>query len=469
MAHVSDFKKKVVKELEDLFKQYPIIGVVNMENLPAPQLQSMKSELRDKVQLYMTKKRLIKIAIENTKNDKKNIEVLIDHLEGMPAILFTKDSPFKLSRILQKSKTSAPAKAGQIAPNDITVPAGPTSFAPGPVISELSAAGLDVGVENGKVAVKSASVVAKKGEKITQKVAEVLTRLDIKPMHVGLDLVAAYEDGTIYTRDVLFIDEKEYSDNINLAALQAFNLAFNAVYITKNNASLLISKAFNDAKGLGLSQDIIDEGIINDLLGKAERSMLNLKGTANIVSVEKPEEKVEEKKEEIKAEEAPKEQQSEQPKEQAKEQSKPKEEKPQQAKEEQLQESKKESQSTEKPKEEKPQQAKEEQQQEEKPKEQAKEQSKPKEETSPEQAKKEGSKQGKSPKQSQSAPKDALDKKIDAMVEQTKNRNKTAQDIVDEVKEEQKKEEPEKPKQVDEVKEIENLTKELIQKGTLRK
>lgn len=282
MAHVSDFKKKVVSDIVRLSKEYPIIGVVNMENLPAPQLQAMRADLRGKVTLYMTKKTLIKVAIEKVKADKKGIEELEKHLGGMPALIFTKDSPFRLSGILRKSKTPAPAKAGQTAPNDIIIPKGPTQYAPGPVISELSSVGLQVGVEGGKVAVKKDSVVAKKGEKLTQKVAEVLTRLGIKPMEVGLDLVAAYDEGIIYLKDVLDVDEKQFRNNVSLAAVQAFNLAFNITYVTKDNAKLLIGKAFTDAKALGLSQNIIGEGIIKDLLAKAERSMLSLKNAANI-------------------------------------------------------------------------------------------------------------------------------------------------------------------------------------------
>src|SRR3989338_2862633 len=146
----------------------------------------MRAELRGKVSIFMTKKTLMKIALGNIKNDKKGIEVLEDYFIGMPALIFTKESPFRLARILRKSKTPAPAKAGQIAPADIIVPKGPTPFPPGPVISEFSSAGLKVGVEGGKVAVKEDAVVARKGEKITGKVAEVLARLGIKPMEVGL-------------------------------------------------------------------------------------------------------------------------------------------------------------------------------------------------------------------------------------------------------------------------------------------
>jgi len=296
MAHVSEFKKKIVEDITKLSKEYPIIGVVNMENLPASQLQTMKAELRGKVDFFMTKKRLMKIAIEKVKSEKKGLEQIVDYFEGMPALIFTRDSPFKLSKILRKSKTSAPAKSGQTAPNDIIVRKGPTPFAPGPVISELSSVGLKVGVEGGKVAVKEDTVVVKQGEKISAKVAEILTRLDIKPMEVGLDLMAAYENGVIYLKDILDVDEAQYANNINLAAVQSFNLAFDITYVTKDNAGFLIGKAFNDAKALGFEQEILDTGIIEDLLGKAQRSMLSLQNTANIEVTEKPKEKTVEEK-----------------------------------------------------------------------------------------------------------------------------------------------------------------------------
>ena len=93
MAKVTEFKKKIVQDITKLSKKYPIIGVVNMENLPGPQLQSMRTELRGKVDLFMTKKRLMKIALENIKKEKSGIEHLENHLDGMPALIFTKDSP----------------------------------------------------------------------------------------------------------------------------------------------------------------------------------------------------------------------------------------------------------------------------------------------------------------------------------------------------------------------------------------
>ena len=298
-AHVAEYKKEIVGNLINLITEYPIIGIVNMENLPAPQLQGMRAQLRGKFFITMTKRRLINLAFESARLKKKGIEKLEHHLGGMPALIFTKENPFRLSKTLQKSKSPAPAKAGQTAPRDIIVNKGATSFAPGPIIGELAMAGIKAGVEAGKVTIKEDAVVVRAGEKIKPKVAEILTRLGIQPMEVGLDLVAVFENGLIYTRDVLAIDESEYKNRLANASRWAFNLATYISYPTKDTIRLLIGKAHNDAKALGIAQNIFDAEIIDILLSKAEQQMLSLKTMANIQVAERKEDE-QEAKEEVK-------------------------------------------------------------------------------------------------------------------------------------------------------------------------
>jgi len=281
-AHVAQYKKDVVSNLVKLIHEYPIIGVVNMENLGASALQGMRAQLRKDCVLTMTKRRLIKLAIEQTKSSKKGIEKIEAHLGGMPALIFTKGNPFKLSRTLQKSKSPAFAKAGQTAISDIMVNKGATSFAPGPIIGELAMVGIKAGVEGGKIAIKEDVVVVKAGEKIKPKVAEILTRLGIQPMEVGLGLVAVYENGIIYGREVLSVDEKQFMQNLSNASRWAFNLANFIAYPTKDNISLLVGKAHNDAKSLGVSQNIFDTGIMELLLAKAHNQMSGVKSAGNL-------------------------------------------------------------------------------------------------------------------------------------------------------------------------------------------
>ena len=229
----ADWKLKLVKEIEHLSKEYPVIGIVNMETLPLAQLQNMRSKLRDSVKIIGGRKNIFSIGLKNASKHHPNLDKLSEKMEGiLPALLFAKDNPFTLYKKLEKSKTEAPAKAGQKAPKDIIVPAGPTGFAPGPVIGELGSVGIKAGIDAGKVAIKQDSLVAKEGEIISPLLAGILTRLNIKPMQIGLNIVAIYEKGSIFEKSVLAVDEKQYIENITQASLWAFNLAMDAGIMT---------------------------------------------------------------------------------------------------------------------------------------------------------------------------------------------------------------------------------------------
>ena len=210
-AHVSKAKKIEVKYLTGLFNEYDIIGVVNIMNLPAPQFQNMRQSLRGKALIRVGKRRLMKIALEQAKAEKKGIEHLEQHLDGiMPAFIFTNENPFALARILNTSTSSAPAKAGQTAPKDLWVKAGLTPFAPGPIIGDLGTLGIQTSIDAQKIKIDEDCCIVKEGEIVSSEAASVLSRLGVKPMEIGLDLRAVYEAGEVLLGSLVFVDEKEF-------------------------------------------------------------------------------------------------------------------------------------------------------------------------------------------------------------------------------------------------------------------
>ncbi|MBN1175521.1 50S ribosomal protein L10 [Candidatus Woesearchaeota archaeon] len=272
MAHVSQQKKDTVSEFVELIDKYDYVGAVNMENLPAKTLYGMRTKLRDSVLIRMTKRRLITVALKNSK--KEGVDKLIPHLKGMPALLFTNESPFTLFKTLKKNKSTAAIKGGQVAPNDIVVPAGPTGFAPGPVIGELGSVGIRAGIDGGKVAIKADAVVAKEGDVVNAKLAALLTRLGIEPMEIGLDLTAVYENGEILTKAVLDIDEDAYINDIGTAASWAFNLAVNAAIPNAQSIEALLQKAFGESRNLAINEDILTDITVGDTLAKVYGQMM---------------------------------------------------------------------------------------------------------------------------------------------------------------------------------------------------
>lgn len=249
--HISIWKKDEVKDIVKLFNEYPVAGIIDLQNLPALQFMKIRKQLKDRMYTKVTKRRLILKAIEQLK-DKKNIDGLKQYLGGMPSLIFTKEDPFILQKQISKSKSNVAAKPGQIAPDDIKIDAGPTPFTPGPIIGELGKLGLKTEVKEGKIHLKEAKVLVKAGAVISPAVSDLLTKLGIEPMTIGLNLVAAYENktGEILDKKVLSVDEKEYVDNLKQIALWAVNLAAFIEYPDAEILKMVIKKAYLSCKSV---------------------------------------------------------------------------------------------------------------------------------------------------------------------------------------------------------------------------
>jgi len=154
-------------------------------------------------------------------------------------------------------------------PKDIRLQAGPTPFAPGPIVGELGMLGIKASIEDGKVVIKEDGLLAKEGEAIDAKTAGIMAKMGIEPMEISLGLKAAYENGLVFTADVLRISTEDTLEKLSTAASNAFNLAFNIEYPTKDNIELFISEAFRKAKGLALEVGYMCSATVKELLGKA--------------------------------------------------------------------------------------------------------------------------------------------------------------------------------------------------------
>ncbi len=276
MAHVATWKKDLVSELVQDMREAPVVAVVDVENIPGQQIQAMRAGLRAHAKLKMTKNKLMSLALKEAAEAKPGLEALVDSIDGQCAIITTDMDPFKLFAQLKKTMTPAPAKPGQIAPFDIVVPKGPTPFGPGPIIGELQKIGLPAAIEGGKIGIKKDTTLVKEGEPIPANVAAMLPKLEILPMIVGLDLRAAYEDGTVYHKDVLDIPEDYYANMFATAAHNALALGVEIAFPTKATITPLIAKAFRETVAVSVAAAIPNEASIKTLVAKADAQMLSI-------------------------------------------------------------------------------------------------------------------------------------------------------------------------------------------------
>lgn len=278
---VSEKKKQEVVMIKEMIEKYPVVGVIDLFKMPSKQLQSIRKSLEGNALIRMCKKRVISIAIKENK-EKENIEKLNEFEPKEPALIFSNITPFKLFKTFKKSKSKGYAKPNDIAPEDIIIPAGPTTLLAGPAIGELQRVKIPALVKEGKIHVREDYVVAKKGQVISDQIANVLKKLDIQPMDIGIDILGLWENGIVYGKDVLDIDENQYIQNIKNAYTYALNLCVNTSYPTKESIKILLQKAFMNGKNLGINAKILDSGIVEDLVERANISAQSLKGMLKV-------------------------------------------------------------------------------------------------------------------------------------------------------------------------------------------
>lgn len=268
---IPGWKKEEIREFEELLESHDGVGAVNIEGIASKQFQQVRKNLHGLAVVRVGRNTLMRRALESQGRDE-----LLDYVRGQTGLVFTDENPFRLYRAMEEGKSPAPIKEGQEAPHDIVVPEGDTGFEPGPFVGDLQQAGVSARIEDGSIKVMEDSVVLEEGEEADMDVAEILAKLDIYPIEVGLDLRAFLDDGTVFDPDTLAIDVDEYRSDFSSAAAGAYNLSMEAGVVNSATAEPMLSKAFSRAVALGVETEVFEPEVVERLLARADSGMRSL-------------------------------------------------------------------------------------------------------------------------------------------------------------------------------------------------
>lgn len=262
-------KKKVqmYNNLLELTKQYKVIALVKMEKVRATQLMQVRKNFRDQLKIMMTKNNVAKKALQTV--DIKGMDKIMEALDGQRAFMFTNMDPFKLFLTLDKSKIYLPAKGGDVATDEIVVPAGNTGIPPGPVLSEFKEAKVATKIDAGSIAVSEDTVVATPGDVISHKLAALLSKLNVKPIKAGMSIYLALQDGVFYSNEDLRIDVDEARQELLASFNSALALAVDASYVAKESIEHLLRRAFSNARSLSINAGYVTPDTVKDTLASA--------------------------------------------------------------------------------------------------------------------------------------------------------------------------------------------------------
>ncbi|MCP8315185.1 MAG: 50S ribosomal protein L10 [archaeon] len=259
-------KERTIQRILSLAKNYKTIAISKLHKVRTTQLMELRRRFRKDMEIMVIKNKLASIAFKKTGLNK--VEDFVDELKGQSALIFTNIDPFKLYMLLEKSKVNLPARPGDMATEDIVIPAGNTGIPPGPVLSEFKEAKIPTRIDTGSVWVSKDTIVAKEGDLILPKLASLLSRLGIKPVRAGLSVSAAWYDGSIFHEKDMMIDLDEYKCSIQDAYLNAKALAIGASYPTRETLPLIIRRFEAEARSLAIASGYISKEVIVDILMK---------------------------------------------------------------------------------------------------------------------------------------------------------------------------------------------------------
>jgi large subunit ribosomal protein L10 len=262
-------KQLMYQELQELPKKYNVVALSKMNKVRATQLMTLRKKFHDQINIKIIKNKVAQRAFEKVSNI-SGIEDLSKELEGQCALMFTDLSPFKLNLIFSENKVFLPAKGGDIAPKDITIPAGNTGIPPGPVLSEFKEAKVQTKIDQGSIAVTKDTIVAKSGDVISQKLASLMSKLDIKPIEAGVLVNYAISEGLQFREKDLTLDVKEYLKELQLSYSSALNLAIELNYFAPETISSILSLAYQKSLNVALKAGYLSKDTAEIILYNAQ-------------------------------------------------------------------------------------------------------------------------------------------------------------------------------------------------------
>lgn len=268
-------KRLMYQEMMKFPKEYKALALSNLNKVRASQLMQLRKKFRSEMKFRVVKNKVVQRAFEKI-NDIPRLPEFSNRLEGQCLLLFTNTNPFRLNLIFDKSKIFLPAKGGDIAPTEIIVPAGNTGITPGPVLSEFKEANVQTKIDQGSIWVVKDTRVAKPGDQISQKLASLLSKLDIKPIEAGISVNCALAEGLLFTEEDLKIDLDAYAKEMAKGAFEGLNLAIVCGYLIPETVSPLILQAGQEALNLSVSVGYLTKDTVKPILLNAHAQSLRV-------------------------------------------------------------------------------------------------------------------------------------------------------------------------------------------------
>jgi len=251
----STWKAKYTMRLTQYLDEYPKVFIVGADNVGSRQMQKIRVSLRGHAVIMMGKNTMMRKTIRGQVSKNVNLEKLLAHVYENVGFVFTKEDLSTIREKLLENKVAAPARAGAIAPVDVTIPAQVTNLGPEKT-SFFQALQIPTKITRGTIEIINDVNLIKIGEKVGPSEATLLNMLNISPFSYGLIIRQVYDSGSCFEPAILDIKPADLRAKFSQGVQRVAALSLGINYPNQASAPHLILGGFKRLLGLAASTDV---------------------------------------------------------------------------------------------------------------------------------------------------------------------------------------------------------------------
>jgi len=244
-------------KLEANLEQYKSVFIVEVDNVSSNQMHQIRAALRGKAEIQMGKNTMVRKALRDAINSGSHPEYerLLPYVKGNVGFVFTNDDLKTIRDTIVSNRVAAPARAGAIALNDVSVPAGNTGMEPGKT-SFFQALGIPTKIARGTIEITAEVKLIKAGDKVGASEATLLNVLNISPFTYGMNVAQVFQDGNIFESSVLDVTNEDLLARFmsSVSTITCVSLALN--YPTLPSVSHTVVNAYKNLLAIAIATEI---------------------------------------------------------------------------------------------------------------------------------------------------------------------------------------------------------------------
>ncbi|CAL5085198.1 unnamed protein product [Urochloa decumbens] len=249
-------KQAYDRKLCSLLDEYTKVLIALADNVGSKQLQDIRRGLRGDSVVLMGKNTLIRRCIKAyaDKTGNHTFDPLMDLLVGNVGLIFTKGDLKEVREEVAKYKVGAPARVGLVAPVDVVVPPGNTGLDPSQT-SFFQVLNIPTKINKGTVEIITPVELIKKGDKVGSSESALLAKLGIRPFSYGLQIVNVYEDGSVFSPEVLDLTEDDLVEKFATGVSMVASLSLALSYPTLAAAPHMFINGYKNVLAVAVETD----------------------------------------------------------------------------------------------------------------------------------------------------------------------------------------------------------------------